>query len=118
MLRAVIYTRHASVPQGEVPTDQTEACRERIAHEGWEFVGAYTDHAASGVSLQRPGYQQLLSDAREGLMDIVVATDLDRFSRDAAHLATFCGEMEAAGVRVVTLTGESDELHVRSSWKR
>ena len=36
----------------------------RIESEGWTLVGTYTDHARSGASHLRPGYQRLLADAR------------------------------------------------------
>ena len=49
----------------------------------------YTDHGISGASLLRPGYQQLLTDARSGMFDVVVAESIDRLSRDQEHIAAF-----------------------------
>lgn len=73
----------------------------------------YADWAMSGASHLRPGYQQLLSDAHAGKLDVIVAEALDRISRDQEHVAAFFKQMRFCGVRLVTLAeGEISELHV------
>jgi DNA invertase Pin-like site-specific DNA recombinase len=67
--------------------DQVRLCRTRIETEGWSLFNTYTDHAISGASRLRPGYQKLLEDARAGTFDIVVAEALDRLSRDQEDTA-------------------------------
>lgn len=74
---------------------------------------AYSDHGISGASLMRPGYQQLLEDARAASFDIVVAESIDRLSRDQEHIAAFHKAMSFAGVAVVTISeGDINELHI------
>jgi hypothetical protein len=46
--------------------DQVRLCTARSAAEGWTVVCTYADHALNGANHLRPGYQQLLSDARAG----------------------------------------------------
>ena len=88
-------------------------CRARIEAEGWSLVTTYTDHALSGASRLRPGYQKLLEDARAGNFDVVVAEALDRLSRDQEDTAALYKQLGFAGVRLVTLAeGEISELHV------
>ena len=78
-MRAVIYARYSSVLQREASIeDQIRLCRQRIEHEGWQYLHAYTDRAISGASALRPAYQSLLEDSRRGQFDIVVAEALDR----------------------------------------
>ncbi|MCC5979917.1 MAG: recombinase family protein [Salinarimonas sp.] len=114
MLRAAIYARYSSDHQREASIeDQIEICRELIVREGWALSGTYSDRAMSGASHLRPGYQQILSDARAGKLDVVVAEALDRVSRDQEHVAAFFKQMHFCGVRMVTLAeGEISELHV------
>ena len=71
-VRAVIYARYSSENQREASIDdQVRTCRARTDGEGWTVVKVYTDHAQSGSSHLRPGYQRLLADGRLGTFDIV-----------------------------------------------
>lgn len=113
-MRAAIYARYSTELQRDASIeDQVRSCKARIEVEGWSLVRTYTDHAQSGASHLRPGYQQLLSDARAGAVDVVVAEALDRLSRDQEHVAGFYKQLTFCGVKIVTLAeGEISELHV------
>ena len=76
---AAIYARYSSDLQSDASIeDQVRVCRRRLEREGWSAAQVYTDHASSGSSHLRPGYQKLLEDAREGRFDVVLAESLDR----------------------------------------
>ena len=113
-MRVSIYARYSSDLQRAASIeDQFLVCKERIAREQWTLAATYADRGISGANLLRPGYQQLLTAARSGEFDIVLAEALDRISRDQEHVASFYKQMSFAGVRVVTLAeGEIGELHV------
>src|SRR6185312_9547682 len=113
-MRAVIYARYSSELQRDASIeDQVRLFTIRSEAEGWKLVGTYADHAQSGASHLRPGYQQLLADARSGQFDVVVAEALDRISRDQEHVAACYKHLTFAGVKIVTLAeGEVTELHV------
>jgi DNA invertase Pin-like site-specific DNA recombinase len=113
-MRAVIYARYSTDLQSHASIeDQVRLCRTRIGAEGWTLLNTYTDHALSGASRLRPGYQKLLEDARAGLFDVVVAEALDRLSRDQEDTAALYKQLGFSGVRLVTLAeGEISELHV------
>ncbi len=113
-MRAVIYARYSSDLQRDASIeDQVRLCRERIEKEGWRLAATYTDHAVSGATRLRPGYQKLLGDARAGEFDIVVAEALDRLSRDQEDVAGLYKQLGFASVRLLTLgEGEISELHV------
>jgi site-specific DNA recombinase len=114
VVRAVIYARYSSENQREASIDdQVRICRAKTDAEGWTVVTVYTDHAQSGASHLRPGYQRLLADGRRGTFDVVVAEALDRLSRDQEHVAALFKQLSFAGVKIVTLAeGEIDALHV------
>lgn len=111
---AVIYARYSSDLQREASIeDQVRLCRTRIESEDWHHGSTYSDHGISGATAFRPGYQQLLQDARAGLFDIVLAEGLDRLSRDQEDVAALFKHLTFAGVRLITLAeGEISELHV------
>jgi DNA invertase Pin-like site-specific DNA recombinase len=114
LMRAAVYARYSSDLQSACSIeDQVRLCRTRIGVEGWSLVNTYTDHALSGASRLRPGYQKLLEDARAGTFDIVVAEALDRLSRDQEGTAALYKQLGFAGVRLLTLAeGDISELHV------
>ncbi len=113
-MRAVLYARYSSDAQREASiADQLRVCTARAEREDWSIAEVFTDHAISGATTLRPGYQALLARLRQGGVDIVLAESLDRFSRDQEHIAGFYKLASFAGVRTVTLAeGEISELHI------
>jgi site-specific DNA recombinase len=114
MIRAAIYARYSSDNQRDASIeDQVRQCRARIDQEGWQRGEVYSDHAISGATTLRPGYQQMLEDARAGRFEVLVAEALDRLSRDQENIAGLFKQLSFAGVRLITLSeGEVGELHV------
>lgn len=92
-----------------VSTDKQDFKSQRHAVEQWLherdlLASVYTDEGLSGNSLDRPGFQQLLSDCKAGLVDTVVCYKLDRFSRDASAAIRLILELDALGVAFVSVT--------------
>jgi DNA invertase Pin-like site-specific DNA recombinase len=56
-------------------------CRAYAGRQGWSICEEYTDHAVSGATLLRAGFQALARDALNQRFDVVLAESLDRFSR-------------------------------------
>jgi len=114
MTWAAIYARYSSENQRDASIeDQVRQCRARIDQEGWQIGEVYSDHAISGATTLRPGYQKMLEDARAGRFDVLVAEALDRLSRDQENIAGLFKQLSFAGVRLITLSeGEIGELHV------
>tara|TARA_R110000850_G_scaffold113041_4_gene227553 strand:+ start:2002 stop:3648 length:1647 start_codon:yes stop_codon:yes gene_type:complete len=93
--------------------DQQRICRRLVDDRGWIVAREYSDAAISGASLQRPGYQSLLDDARNRHFDVVVAEGLDRISRDQEHISGFFKQMQYRGIRIVTVSqGDVTEMHI------
>lgn len=113
-MRAAIYARYSSEHQREASIeDQVRVCKDRIDRENWSLTATYTDHAMSGATNLRPGYQKLLEDARGKQFDVVIAEALDRLSRDQEHTAALYKQFGFCGVLLITLAeGEITELHV------
>jgi site-specific DNA recombinase len=113
-MRAAIYARYSTDLQSAASIeDQVRVCRRRIEREGWQGGEVYSDHAASGASNLRSGYQKLLEDARQGRFDVVVAESLDRLSRDQEHIAGLFKLLSFANIPLMTVAeGEISELHI------
>ena len=113
-MRTAIYARYSSDNQRDASIeDQVRQCTKKVDGEGWLITEAYADRAISGATTLRPGYQQLLMDARAGKFDIAIAESLDRFSRDQEDIAGLYKQLTFAGVKLVTLAdGEINELHI------
>jgi site-specific DNA recombinase len=114
LIRTAIYARYSSDNQSPASIDdQVRICRAEIDRHGGEVAGVYSDHAISGASTLRPGYQKLLEDARDGAFGLVVAEGLDRLSRDLADVATLYKHLSYLGIRLWTVAeGDISSLHV------
>jgi len=113
-VKVAIYARYSSDNQRDASiSDQLRVCREFAARQGWTVVLEFTDHAISGATLLRSGFQALMRDALNGRFDIVLAEALDRFSRDQEDTAGLFKRLSFAGVNIVTLAeGDITHLHV------
>jgi site-specific DNA recombinase len=104
MKKVAIYARYSTdLQNARSIDDQIRICRERAEREGWKIFECYTDHAISGASMMRAGLQQMLQDARNGKLDIILVESLDRLSRDQADIAAVFKHMQFAGIEIITL---------------
>ena len=114
MPTAAIYARYSSDLQRDASIeDQVRVCRRRMEQEGWTPGPVYSDHAVSGASHLRPGFQAMLEGARSGAFDVLLAESLDRLSRDQEHVAGLFKTLSYHGVQLITLSeGAITELNV------
>jgi len=88
-IRCAIYTRKSTEEGLEQDFNsldaQREACEAYIKsqmHEGWILIEKeYNDGGYSGGTMNRPAFQELLSDIKEDKIDIVVVYKVDRLTR-------------------------------------
>src|SRR5712691_5001908 len=113
-MKVAIYARYSSDNQREASiADQFRICREFSRKQGWHIANEYSDHAVSGATLLRPGFQAMMQSALRKDVDIVLAESLDRFSRDQEDTAGLFKRLTFAGVSIVTLAeGDITFLHI------
>jgi len=110
-MKAAIYSRYSTDMQRDQSIeDQVRICMHCAEREGWEVVEQYSDKGISGSKADRPGYQTLLSAAREGLFDVVICEDVSRLWRDEAEQARCVRELQYLERHIV---GVNDGIDTR-----
>ena len=111
-VRCAIYTRKSSdegLEQGFNSLDaQREACAAYIlsqASEGWVALpDIYDDGGISGGTLERPALQRLLTEVRDGRIDIIVVYKVDRLTRSLLDFSKLVEAFDKAGTSFVSIT--------------
>ena len=83
---------------------------------GWIETRTYIDNGASGGNFDRQGFQDMMTDIRNGVINLVLVKDLSRFGRNYLEAGRYLEEeLPSLGCRFVALsdgidteTGEND----------
>lgn len=105
MKTAVLYARYSSANQTEQSIEgQVHVCEKYAAQNDIQIVRRYIDRAISGTSDNRPQFQQMIADSRNGGFEIVLVYKLDRFARNRYDSAIYKKKLRDNGIRVVSAT--------------
>ena len=75
--------------------------RHITTHSGWQLAGIYTDEGISGTSTKhRAGFQQMITDALAGKIDLILTKSVSRFARNTVDTLTHVRRLKEAGVEV------------------
>lgn len=77
-------------------------------HREWEYVGVYADEAFTGTKDDRPEFQRLISDCRDGKIDIVITKSIARFARNTVTMLEIVRELKLLGIDVYF---EKENIH-------
>ena len=81
-------------------------------HPGWLYCGVYADEALTGTKDSRENFQRLLTDCREGKIDLVITKSISRFARNTVTLLETVRELKELGVDVFF---EEQNIHTMST---
>ena len=99
----VIYARYSSHAQRDVSIEQQiRACEQFAKHNGIRIFHIYEDRALTGTNDKRPGFQQMIQDAKKGNWKYVIVYTLDRFARDRYDSAVYKRKLKNDGVKVLS----------------
>lgn len=101
--RVCAYVRVStdSLEQEESLDNQTAYFKRLITENPqWEFAGIYADQGITGYSENRPQFQSMLADARDGKIDMIVVKSVSRFARNTETVLKVSREMKALGVGI------------------
>lgn len=83
-----------------------------IQHHGdWEYVGVYADEALTGTKDGRAEFQHLLSDCRNGKIDMVITKSISRFARNTVTMLETVRELRLLNIDVFF---EKENIHSMS----
>lgn len=74
----------------------------------WEYAGVYADEALTGTKDNRGEFQRLLSDCRDGRIDMVITKSISRFARNTVTLLETVRELKQHDVDVYF---EKENIH-------
>ena len=99
-VRVATYTR-ISTDEEHQPYS-LEAQAERLgsyvkSQESWEITRRFSDQM-TGTTVDRPGLQRALAEARAGRYDLLLVYRVDRFARSVRGLAQILDELDKVGV--------------------
>ncbi len=120
---------NAAKARNYIPADEStsiENQRELLSKfamlNGWVETKTYVDDGYSGGNFQRPGFLEMLEDARKGVIDLILVKDLSRLGRDYVEVGRYVDVVfPSLGCRFVSVLDcldsegdSSDMLHFRS----
>lgn len=83
-MKAAIYVRVSTLEQateGYSIYEQKEKLAAYAKAQSYEIFDVYSDEGFSGKDLNRPAMSRLLSDLKQGKVDVILIYKLDRLSR-------------------------------------
>lgn len=105
VIRAAGYCRVSTdkADQANSFEAQQRYFREYIDRQpGWALCGIYADEGLSGTSTEkRAAFNEMIEDARNGKLDLIVTKEVSRFSRNILDTVAFTRELRALGVGVL-----------------
>jgi DNA invertase Pin-like site-specific DNA recombinase len=108
-----LYTRVSTDLQAEKELSSCEAQEEKIrafirSQNNWQVFKIYSDAGYSGASLNRPALQELLSDIKQGKVDIVLVYKIDRLTRSPKDFYQLIELFEKYKVDFISITERFD----------
>jgi site-specific DNA recombinase len=110
--RAILYARVSSrkqVEEGFSLQQQLDALRDHAKGKGYEIVAEVEEAGVSGTKYDRPGLNRVLDLVEAGGIDVVLAQDRDRITRDSTIAGYLEIKFEQCGCALRTLDDPEDE---------
>ena len=71
-------------------------------HKNWKLNKVYYDEGISGTQTKkRMGFQEMIQDAMNGEMDLILTKEVSRFSRNTVDTLSYTRQLKDAGVGVL-----------------
>jgi DNA invertase Pin-like site-specific DNA recombinase len=86
---------------------QEELCKLTCERQGFNIFKVYKD-VISGTKQNRPEFNNLLKDMREGKFDCIMVTKLDRLGRSLQHLLSLFDEFNNRKINFIAVTQNID----------
>ena len=74
----------------------------------------YADNGYSGLNFDRPAFSLMQQDMKNGRLEKIVVTSLDRISRNSLDVLAFADYAVSTGISLETINGD----HATLDWNR
>lgn len=93
--------------------NQEDIIRDYVAiHPDLRLMEIYTDDGKSGTNFNRPGFQRLMDDVRNGKINCIIVKDLSRFARDFREAGHYIEQIfPFLGVRFISINDHFDTAY-------
>ena len=71
------------------------------AHPDWELAKIYSDRHSATAAKNRPGFQEMLTDAEAKKLDIVICKSISRFARNIVDCQKYTQWFSTLGITVI-----------------
>jgi len=96
-VRVAAYCRVSTAEEAQAGSFEMQVQHFKSVIEGnpqYELVKIYTDEGISGTSVEkRKGFQEMLGDAKDGKMDLILTKSISRFGRNIVDILTVLREL-------------------------
>lgn len=84
------------------------------SQNGITAFALYVDNGYNGLNFNRPAFSLMQQDMSDGRIGKIVATSLDRISRNSLDVLTFADYAVSTGISLETINGD----HATLDWNR
>lgn len=83
-----------------------------IKEHGWNLVDTYIDDGYTGLNFERPSFQRMIDDVKNGRINLVIVKDLSRFGRNYIQFGEYTDYLfPSLGCRFIALNDSVDTLN-------
>lgn len=126
MSRVALYVRLSREDRNKISknddsesiVNQINMLSEYCQKQGWDIFDIYNDEDYSGSDRERPEFNRMLNDAKDGMFDIVLCKTQSRFARDVELVEKYINtKFPIWDVRFISVVdnGDSDNIGNRKS---
>ncbi len=91
--------------------NQREIIKEYVAKKGWIYKNEYIDDGLTGTNFERPSFQRMVDDARNGEINCIITKDLSRFGRNYIEIGQYTDYLfPSIGCRFIAINDGVDTL--------
>ncbi len=82
-----------------------------IQKKGWDLIDVYIDDGLTGTNFERPNFQRMIDDVRNGHINCIVVKDLSRFGRNYIQIGEYTDYLfPSLGCRFIAINDGIDTL--------
>jgi len=84
---------------------------------GWELISVYQDDGFSGTNQNRPNFQRMLTDVKQGHINVILIKDLSRLGRNYLEVGNLAEIfLPEHGCELISLNEKLDDMMVFRNW--